>query len=104
MKPDEVQGVEKGVRVTPTPGLVVESNKISWRSRLGLVSKPKVPTRGTSAFLLKFGEGMEEVPSKRLFISAFTIGFSYFIGGLIPIIPYLCVSDALHGLYWSIVS
>lgn len=63
-----------------------------------------VPTTGTTAFLLKYGEGMEEVPSSRLFLSAFTIGISYFIGGLIPIIPYLVVSSALHGLYWSILA
>lgn len=66
--------------------------------------RPRASTRGTSAFLIHLGEGMEEVPTLRLFISAFTIGLSYFIGGLIPIIPYLCVPDALHGLYWSIVS
>ncbi len=62
------------------------------------------PSRGTTAFLITLGEGMEEVPDLRLIVSAFTIGLSYFIGGLIPIIPYLCVPDALHGLYWSIVS
>jgi len=66
--------------------------------------RQKAITRGTSAFLIQLGEGMEEIPTHRLFISAFTIGLSYFVGGLIPIIPYLCVPDALHGLYWSIVS
>ena len=30
--------------------------------------------RGLTAFLLKFGEGLEEVSDSRLFISAFTIG------------------------------
>ncbi|KAJ9091578.1 hypothetical protein QFC19_009034 [Naganishia cerealis] len=97
LKPDQAQGIEAGtVRRHPS--------KPSLRVRLGLVQKPKVPSCGTSAFLIKLGEGMDEVPSRRLFISAFTIGISYFLGGLIPIIPYLCVADALHGLYWSIVS
>lgn len=44
---------------------------------------------GLTAFLLKFGEGMEEVPPSRLYISALTIGISYFLGGLIPLIPYM---------------
>ncbi|EAL22188.1 hypothetical protein CNBC3260 [Cryptococcus deneoformans B-3501A] len=48
---------------------------------------------GMTVFLLKFGEGMEEVPVSRLYISALTIGLSYFIGsvggGLIPLIPYM---------------
>ncbi len=99
LKPDQAEGVEKGVSRSITP-----VSRIPLRLRLGLVPKPKVPSRGTSAFLIKLGEGMEEVPERRLFISAFTIGISYFLGGLIPIIPYLCVADALHGLYWSIVS
>lgn len=63
-----------------------------------------VGDRGTLAFLMQFGEGLESVPTSRLWLSAWTIGLSYFVGGLIPIIPYLCVSDALSGLYWSIVS
>ncbi len=69
-----------------------------------LARRRKAATRGTSAFLIQLGEGMEEVTTLRLFVSAFTIGLSYFLGGLIPIIPYFCVPDALHGLYWSIVS
>lgn len=58
---------------------------------------------GLTAFLLKFGEGLEEVPNSRLFISAGTIGGAYFVGGLIPLIPYLLVSDVKHGLFWSVV-
>lgn len=44
--------------------------------------------RGMTAFLLKFGEGMEEVSDSRLFISAFTIGASYFFGGLVVRSPF----------------
>ena len=43
---------------------------------------------GLSAFLLKFGEGLEEVPTHRLYTSALTIGMGYLIGGLIPLLPY----------------
>jgi VIT1/CCC1 family predicted Fe2+/Mn2+ transporter len=31
----------------------------------------------------------EEVPRSRLWISALTIGLSYFIGGLVPLFPYM---------------
>jgi hypothetical protein len=41
--------------------------------------------KGLTSFLLKFGEGLEEVSDARLFISAFTIGASYFVAGLIPL-------------------
>jgi len=56
---------------------------------------------GLTAFLLKFGEGLEEVPTKRLFTSAFTIGMGYLIGGLIPLLPYFFTPHARTGLLWS---
>ncbi len=96
------EGVEKPRKAVEPATTAATKSKSSWHEMFGLVPKPHVPTRGTSAFLIKFGDGMEEVPQRRLFISAFTIGISYFLGGLIPIIPYLCINDALHGLYWSI--
>lgn len=68
----------------------------------GVVAKQD-PTVGLTAFLLKFGEGMEEVPRSRLWISALTIGLSYFIGGLIPLIPYMLTDNAMVGLVWSCV-
>ncbi|KAG8919979.1 hypothetical protein FRC03_002174 [Tulasnella sp. 419] len=58
---------------------------------------------GLTAFLLKFGEGLEEVPTKRLYISAFTIGMGYFLGGLIPLIPYFFVTPAQTALIYSCV-
>ncbi|ORY26178.1 VIT family-domain-containing protein [Naematelia encephala] len=58
---------------------------------------------GLTAFLLKFGEGLEEVPVSRLYISALTIGLSYFIGGLIPLIPYMATSNAEDGLIISCI-
>jgi VIT1/CCC1 family predicted Fe2+/Mn2+ transporter len=61
------------------------------------------PTIGLTAFLLKFGEGLEEVPTSRLWMSAITIGLSYFIGGLIPLLPYMLTDDARVGLFWSCI-
>ncbi|PLW44379.1 hypothetical protein PCANC_04204 [Puccinia coronata f. sp. avenae] len=57
---------------------------------------------GITAFLLKFSEGLEEVPESRLYISALTIGLSYFIGGLVPMAPYFFIESAQIALYWSI--
>ena len=45
----------------------------------------------------------EEVPVSRLYISALTIGLSYFIGGLIPLIPYMATSTAEEGLLYSAI-
>jgi hypothetical protein len=42
--------------------------------------------KGLTAFLLKFGEGLEETTDARLFVSAFVIGTSYLAGGLVPLL------------------
>ncbi|BGP45281.1 Protein ccc1 [Rhodotorula kratochvilovae] len=57
--------------------------------------------KGLTAFLLKFGEGLEETTDARLFISAFTIGVSYLLGGLVPLLPYFFLELARDGLIWS---
>jgi hypothetical protein len=43
----------------------------------------------------------EETPVSRLYISALTIGLSYFLGGLCPLLPYFFVTDVAHGLMFS---
>ncbi|KAI0074953.1 membrane fraction protein [Panus rudis PR-1116 ss-1] len=58
---------------------------------------------GLTAFLLKFGEGMEEVPTKRMYISAFTIGMGYLVGGFVPLIPYFFVPIAHIALIYSCI-
>ncbi|GAA6060298.1 hypothetical protein JCM10212_002939 [Sporobolomyces blumeae] len=60
-----------------------------------------VDEKGLTAFLLKFGEGLEETTDARLFISAITIGLSYFLGGLVPLVPYFFIPTAGEGLVWS---
>jgi vacuolar iron transporter family protein len=45
----------------------------------------------------------EEVPDKRLYISAFTIGMGYLVGGLIPLLPYFFIPQAQIALVYSSV-
>ena len=52
---------------------------------------------------LREANDAEEVPKSRLYISALTIGLSYFIGGLIPLIPYMATSTAELGLIISCI-
>ena len=47
---------------------------------------------GLVGFFLKFGKGVENIATWRIYASAVTIGISYLIGGLIPMvsrIPFL---------------
>ena len=43
----------------------------------------------------------EEVPTRRLYISAFTIGMGYLVGGIIPLLPYFFTPYAQEGLMYS---
>ncbi|KAG8725933.1 hypothetical protein FRC12_023876 [Ceratobasidium sp. 428] len=91
------------------------SKRESWVSRLTWGRKTQAPLEeeaqslrweedvGLTAFLLKFGEGMEEVPTTRLYISAFTIGTGYLVGGLVPLVPYFFVDAARVALLYSCI-
>lgn len=54
-------------------------------------------------FMMKHELGLEEPDPKRAAKSAFNIGVSYIVGGLIPLTPYFFVDDAIKGLEISAV-
>lgn len=56
-----------------------------------------------TAFLLKFGEGLKEIPTERPYLSAITIGLGYLVGGIIPLIPYFFVGRAHVALLYSCI-
>ena len=58
---------------------------------------------GLTAFILKFGEGLGEVSTLRMYTSAFTIGMGYLVGGLIPLLPYFFEPIAHVALIYSCV-
>jgi VIT1/CCC1 family predicted Fe2+/Mn2+ transporter len=49
-------------------------------------------------FMMKYELGLDKPDPQRARKSAFNIGFSYIVGGLIPLSPYFFVSDGLQGL------
>jgi VIT1/CCC1 family predicted Fe2+/Mn2+ transporter len=54
-------------------------------------------------FMMKFELGLEEPDPKRARKSAFNIGVSYVIGGMVPLMPYFFVSNSIDGLKISAV-
>jgi VIT1/CCC1 family predicted Fe2+/Mn2+ transporter len=54
-------------------------------------------------FMMRFELGLEKPDSSRAPASALTIGFSYIVGGLIPLLPYMLVRDIGGALTASIV-
>lgn len=53
--------------------------------------------------LHSFTHFTEQIPTIRLYVSAFTIGMGYLIGGLIPLIPYFFIPRAHVALIYSCV-
>src|SRR5580693_3256275 len=53
-------------------------------------------------FMMRFELGLEEPQPKRARVSALTIAASYVVGGLIPLAPYILLSDVQRGLYFSV--
>ena len=43
----------------------------------------------------------EEIPNRRMYVSAFTIGMGYLIGGFIPLLPYFFIPRAQVALIYS---
>jgi VIT1/CCC1 family predicted Fe2+/Mn2+ transporter len=64
-----------------------------------LVESPKLVD-----FIMQFQHCAEEPASSRAFASAFTIAMGYFVGGLLPLLPYFFVAQdrVYDGLYISI--
>jgi VIT1/CCC1 family predicted Fe2+/Mn2+ transporter len=49
-------------------------------------------------FMMKYELGLDKPDPQRARKSAFNIGFSYIVGGLIPLSPYFFVTDGIEGL------
>jgi len=54
-------------------------------------------------FMMKYELGLDKPDPRRARKSAFNIGLSYIVGGLIPLSPYFFVSDGITGLKISAV-
>ncbi|KAJ3293258.1 hypothetical protein HDU79_000553 [Rhizoclosmatium sp. JEL0117] len=53
-------------------------------------------------FMMRFELGLEKPDASRVWISAGVIGGSYFMGGLVPLIPYMIVPNSRNALIVSI--
>ena len=53
-------------------------------------------------FMMRFELGLEEPQPKRARTSALTIALSYIVGGMIPLAPYILLSNVQRGLWWSV--
>ncbi|MEO6524584.1 MAG: VIT1/CCC1 transporter family protein [Mucilaginibacter sp.] len=52
-------------------------------------------------FMMRYELGLEKPEANRATQSAITIGFSYIVGGIIPLSPYFFISNSQMALYYS---
>jgi len=55
-------------------------------------------------FMMKFELNLERPDPKRALISAATISMAYIVGGLIPLMPYIFISDIMPALKISVIA
>ncbi|EHY55878.1 Vacuolar iron transporter cccA [Exophiala dermatitidis] len=69
-----------------------------------IADRIKTSTPGFKEFLLQNHFQAPKPETGRPYLSAITLGISYFVGGFLPLIPYFLVprNDVLLGLWWSI--
>ncbi|RHZ59370.1 hypothetical protein Glove_364g29 [Diversispora epigaea] len=68
-----------------------------------LIEKLKSNPEKFVDFMMKFELNLEKPDPSRAWKSAFTIGISYFLGGCVPLLPYLFFESAMMGLYVSCI-
>ncbi|KIJ52929.1 hypothetical protein M422DRAFT_242887 [Sphaerobolus stellatus SS14] len=81
-------------RVEVDPGGV---GSTTFNREAGTAEEDSIPLNGVPPF----GEGLVEVPTSRLYTSAFTIGMGDLVGGFVPLIPYFFTLYAEQALLWS---
>jgi VIT1/CCC1 family predicted Fe2+/Mn2+ transporter len=55
-------------------------------------------------FMMRFELGIERPDPHRAKISAITIAVSYVVGGLVPLVPYMLVSDSASAVVYSVAA
>ncbi|KAJ3198864.1 hypothetical protein HDU82_000956 [Entophlyctis luteolus] len=83
---------------------IFEPYGMSRRDVEPLVERLKADPPMWVQFMMMYELGLEKPETSRLWISALTIGGSYFMGGLVPLFPYMIINSAAIALDVSIGS
>ena len=55
-------------------------------------------------FMMKYELGLDKPDPKRASKSAFNIGLSYIVGGIVPLLPYFFIQKASEALIYSVIA
>jgi len=97
---------EHEVKVIPQEELdeiknILETYGISPHVRQGVADDLAKDHKKWVDFMMRFELGLEKPRPHQAFKSAFRIGFSYAVGGMIPLSAYFLTSQPLQGLIYS---
>lgn len=81
---------------------IMEGYGLDRDSTQPLVDKLSSNTEQWVRFMMDFELKLEKPNVSRAWISAVTMGAAYFIGGLVPMIPYFVMHNVTHALFVSI--
>lgn len=83
---------------------IFQSYELSPSTITSLVENLQASPERLQAFLMDFHHKESFPKLSRAYKSAVTLGLAYFLGGLVPLIPYFVVAEkeVLTALWWSI--
>ncbi|KAJ9129782.1 DUF125-domain-containing protein [Pleurostoma richardsiae] len=81
---------------------ITDRYNISREATMALVDELCRSPEQWVRFMMDFELKLEKPNVSRAWISAATMGLSYFLGGLLPMIPYFAMTDATKALFVSI--
>lgn len=92
----EGSGAPKGLHTTRT------NNDDDDEAATALLAPSIADDQGLTSFILRVGKGLEPITASRAWQSAMTIGLSYFLGGLLPLCPYILFDLVSRALFSSV--
>jgi len=81
---------------------ILETYGLTRQESLPIVESLASRPKDFADFMMRFELGLEKPEPKRALKSGVTIGGAYVVGGLIPLLPYILLSNAVPALKWSV--
>lgn len=81
---------------------ILENYGLTREESVPIVESLATRPKDFADFMMRFELGLEKPDPKRALKSGATIGGAYIFGGLIPLLPYILMSEAHTALKWSV--
>jgi VIT1/CCC1 family predicted Fe2+/Mn2+ transporter len=99
---EQTEVIEKPVVETQEVMEIFEQYGVKPEDSNRLVEALKRDPEQWVNFMMRFELGLEKPEPRRAVWSAITIAFSYIVGGLVPLAPYMILDRASAGLVYSV--